>query len=457
MVKQNRIGITIMGVLLTIGLFFLNVNIAHAGFLDWLFGGKENKATTLTLMSTETDTDSIEITNRIIRKFEEKNLDVHVQVEFLEFDAIYPKVIAGIAAGNPPDVIGIMNTSAASLAFKGQLEPVTDIIDSFSRDDWMPISLIRYKDEDWYVPYAVAVLGIYIRTDLFNGSNLTTWQNFLDACEQFDSDTDNDGKVDIYCTAIPFGTGGATSNFFLTQLFSNEGHIFDEDNNVVFDKSPYKKRAVETLNFLKKLSKYSPPGTLNYTWKDLTASYYSKSVASTYYGPRVLALVNKFSPDIDSVTDGFVYPYGKKPATTMIVDGWAITKGSKNIKLAKELIKELISGKNYIDFLHTVPLHLTPPRFSVSNSQEYLENPLIQRHPETRKTISTLIKNAVNFAAESGTLNPISGDVLTSNIIDEMVQRVIADNLEPGKAVDEASDRIRQLQRNVISKIQKRQ
>ena len=117
----------------------------------------------------------------------------------------------------------------------------------------------------------------------------------------------------------------------------------------------------------------------------------------------------------------------------------------------------MISGKNYIDFLHTVPLHLTPPRFSVSNSQEYLENPLIQRHPETRKTISTLIKNAVNFAAESGTLNPISGDVLTSNIIDEMVQRVIADNLEPGKAVDEASNRIRQLQRNVISKIQKRQ
>ncbi len=449
MAKQNKISLLV--ILLTMSFFLININSAHSSFFDRIFGKNEEASTILTLMSTETDTDSIEITKRIIQRFEEINPGVKVQVEFLEFDAIYPKVIAGIATGNPPDVIGIMNTSAASLAFKGQLEPVTDIIDSFGRDDWMPISLVRHNNDDWYVPYAVAVLGIYVRTDLINGSELTTWKNFLKTCEQFDQNKSDN----TYCTAIPLGTGGATSNFFLTQLFSNEGHVFDKENKVVFDESPYKERAVETLNFLKELSKYSPPGSLNYTWKDLTAAYYSKSAASTYYGPRVLALPNKFAHDIDSVTDGFVYPFGKKPATTIIGDGWAITKGSKNISLAKELIKELISGKNYIDFLHTVPLHLTPPRFSVGNSQEYLENPLIQRHPETRKTIAILMKNAVNFASESGTLNPISGDVLASDIIEEMIQKVIAENLDPGQAVDEASSKIRQLQQNTKSKVQK--
>ncbi|MCP4584179.1 MAG: extracellular solute-binding protein [candidate division Zixibacteria bacterium] len=418
-----------------------------------LFSCSEDKEY-ITLLSTETDPKSVEIISIVISEFEAEYPEIEVKAEFLGFEALYPKIVSGIASNNPPDVIGIQSNETVALAVRNQLEPVTDIINSLGADDWIQSSLVKYKGEDWYVPYAVAVLSLYTRTDLLEKYDMTvpeTWPEFLEFCKKLTLDTDNDGVIDIYGTAIPLGNGQATVNFFLTQLYSNDGSIFDADNNLIIDKKPNSDKVKETILFLKELSKYAPPGCLNYEWKDLTNAYYSHNVATTYYAARVLTLVTQFAPDLDSLTEAAIYPYSKHAAPALFGDGWAITKGTKHINLAKELIKRLVTGKHYIEFLHTVPMHLTPPRKSLVNSPEYLDNDLIKRHQTTLKVIEEVLPKTRSFITEHGHLNPYAGEIMKSQIIEEMIQNVIANDMDLDKAISVAAGKIRELMRNLDS------
>ncbi len=406
-------------------------------------GGGKN---VLRLLSTETDPASVEIMKRLVTEFERTHPNVTIATEFLGFEAMYPKITAGIAAGAPPDIVGITNEETLALASRGQLEAVSSLIDAIGRDDFFVGALGEYEGEDYYVPYAMSILNLYYRTDLFEQHSLEppkTWADMLRVCERLTLDHDGDGTVDLYGTAIPLGNGQATVNFFCTLLFSNEGHILAPDGSLVLGKGENRLRVLETIRFIAALARFSPPGSLGYEWKDLTAQFYAKTVASTYYAGRVIGLTERHAPG--TPIGAAAYPYAKHPASATFSDGWAIVAGSVNRALAGELIQHLVSGQGYIDFLHTVPLHMTPPRRSVGSDPRFLANDFVQRYAHIKRVIDATANDAVNILAESGTMQPKAADIIKSQVIEEMLQRVVSGDATAEDALDDAVAKLKDI------------
>lgn len=406
-----------------------------------LFRSSGGGPTVLRLMSTETDAESIRITDAIIADFESRHPGVSVEVSYLGWEAMFPQILAGIQAGSPPDVVGITNEEAVAFAEHGDLLPVTSLVANIG-GDFFDGSRVVLNGEDYYVPYASSFLMLFYRPDLLEQAQLEipkTWAEWLVVAERLTT-TNPDGTV-RYGTALPLGNGQATVNFFCTLLFSNGGRLFDENDELVFDRGEDRERTLETIRFIDQLAAFSPPDSIGYEWKDLTAQYYTGSVASTYYAGRVVTLTEQYAPGMPiSATP---YPYGREPSSATFSDGWAILRGTSNAELAGELVRALVSGDRYVEFLHTVPLHMTPPRLSVLQSDGYRENDVIERYPEIVAATRAVAGHARTIPSGSGKLVPRAAELVKSQLIEPMLQRVVTGEATPEQALDDAAAAIR--------------
>jgi multiple sugar transport system substrate-binding protein len=363
------------------------------------------------------------------------------------------KIITEISAGKPADVITVGSESMVRLAQRGMLLPVTDLIDAHGRDDYFASLVSEIDNEIFWVPYASNTNLMWWRSDLIKEKGLylpATWDDFLIALEKITEDRSGDGVIEIYGHATSWGTSNA--NFFHTMqnAWSNEAYMFDSKHQVVLDKSPYRERFIETLNFRKKQKPFVPPGATTYEFKDLLQSFYSGKVASIIYGPRILTQVHQYAPKLVSVTEGFVMPFNRKIHHITAPDGYAIPKGVEYPALSKKLISHLVSGSEYIDFLHTVPLHLAPPKKSVAYSAEYLSNPIIKAHPRTTKIFYAMLAIAYPRIGPHRSDNPVLAELAASKEMNHMVTRVVVKDADPEAIVDELIEKLKKLRAEVL-------
>jgi len=433
-VLGQRLGGFIMVVALMLSLCFLTFSTmpAHAEKVEIRF------------LTEETDPASVQWLTDKKNEFEKLHPDVTISLEFLGHEVLERIFLLGAAAGDPAE-ISTTGPEAGKYIREGLLEPVTDVIDQLGRDEISPGVLYEREGEVYVVPYAGGMYMLWARTDLAKEKGLLiprTWNEFLDFAEKLTVDLDGDGVIDRYGTVVPLGPSNCLDDWFYGRLLSNDVHVLKENKEVVIDKPPYRERALETLRFLKQLSKYSPPGATGYTWTDLTHAYYSETAASVWYAARLLNNIIADAPHLEFVTDTFVYPYKRRPATFNGWDGWIVGKGSDRPDISKKFILSLLSGPAYIDFLHTVPLHLIPIRAAQVYSEEWLNNPLMKSHPDTVAVTQSQVRYSYGIQAPY-----LGGDYVTDfdeeDVLTDMLQEIILKGVSPEVALDKAAEKMR--------------
>ncbi|KKL56613.1 hypothetical protein LCGC14_2243670, partial [marine sediment metagenome] len=142
-------------------------------------------------------------------------------------------------------------------------------------------------------------------------------------------DTDGDGKTDIYGMTIP------GINLFINILIgeltkANGGILFDEKNRPHFTD----KTMIQTLNFLKELTKYMPPGWEGHGYLETFANMAGGKAAMMYQGyGRGASLIEKYAPENMRSTEYFDVwikphgPSGTKPAAQVDEEPWMLFKG----------------------------------------------------------------------------------------------------------------------------------
>jgi len=392
----------------------------------------------------------------MVAEFEKENPGVKVEMEWMGWQELTTRLMADVAGGTEPEAIQqIQGGNVAYYQKLGLFLPVTDIIDKLGRDDYMEGHLLEMEGEDYLVPVSNFASGLWYRADLFADKGLVpprTWEDLLEVAEILTEDTDGDGTIDRWGYCMALGDTRWTSQNLVLYYWTNGGKVFDKDFNIAFDKPPYRQLMIETFEFYKKLSKYTPPGSVDYAWWESINAFSTGVVAMNPYFARQLSVVNENNPELAPYTYVTFHPYPKdKKIRCSMADtsGWSIMKNSDNPELVKKLILFVFRRDRHIERLHIHPGMSNPCQYSIWQSEEFQDHPFVKRHLADIR----ILVNSREFGAywpaewtrETGRINWVADRLFNSPIMTDMVKGVILFNKDVEKAIDEAAKKAREL------------
>jgi hypothetical protein len=187
----------------------------------------------------------------------------------------------------------------------------------------------------------------------------------------------------------------------------------------------------------------SPEGS-NYDWGDLMSQYFTGRVANSYYvGARLLEQTLSNAPDLAGVTRPISLPRNATDHYYLSVQGFHVGAGS-NEDGAREYIRFFLNHPAYIDWLHSVPLHIIPAKREVLRSEAYQANDVIQQRMDVLEFIDSIWgQGRAPYYWDGDILNPYVGIYQNDNLGGWMLAARNIANRPSEEIVMEAADQIR--------------
>jgi multiple sugar transport system substrate-binding protein len=435
-------------------------------------GGKK----VLRFLTTETATASMEVFKKWINEYTRWHPEIEIQLEATSWDEIYTKIMAAVAAGTGYELLHACNYNVVLLASMDLLYPVDDIIKLNTApgrtpdEDYFPLTRIVMNGHDYMVPYRTGPQFIWYRKDLFKKYGLSipsTWDELLECAKTLN------GKEGVYGYGLPLGRSGLTQELFTNFLMGNGCKFYVEyvgDGwDTTLDKSPWREKVKETLDFYKELMKYAPPDCSTYAYLEVINSYVYGKVAMANYAGRLLVNLETTNPDLGSVTGAFGFPIGpgwkddpyglihtydtmgglRFGPTPNFSYGWCVMKNSNYPNEALDFIAFCSRHEKNLELWNTVPLHEMPAIKSQREIGWYKNNWILQKHLDVLAFSDEYeAKGTYAWVAPmglKGPLFPAVGEMFGTFIITDMVQEVCLKNVNPDKAIDDAAAKIKDL------------
>ena len=409
-------------------------------------GGAPAQEKVVRVMTTETDPKTQAALKEIIAEFEKTRPGVKVSAEFASWSDINKKLVASLAAGDPPQIVTVHDFYIFELASKGIIRPVDDLIEAIGKSDFLPQALAPYVREGktWGVPFSTGTNVLWYRMDLYQKHGLKppkTWAEYERNAKVLFEAGKAAGKQEMYGTVVAAGLNWMTEDSVHGWLWSNGATITDATGRSTLD-SP---EAVETLAFLKRIAQYAPPGIATYAHQEMINAYVTGAAAHTEFGFRILNHMERMNPQLLEVADAVLYPKGPGPkarhTSHLYQKGWAILKDAKHQPESADFLKFLETGDRKIRMMHSVPLHYWPPRRSVIADPKFLDAPLIKT-PAGQRSLKVLAEalDQGSFAlTETGTTVLKVGPLLEARVLSKAFQRVLLQNVSPKDSLAQAA------------------
>jgi len=372
-----------------------------------------------------------------IAAFEAANPGVKVVFEPTS-DETYPaQMAAAFASGQVPDIVThIPSFSVASYYAKGLVEPFDDVIKAIGPEKYYEGANKTYEAGDGHFTGTgignTAADNLWVRKDLMAKASIDkipeTWDELRSAAQKMQGGG-------IYGVPLPFAKNSATSFVVTTLIHGAGGELFTPDLQVAIDSDA----TVNALEFYKSLRELAPPGATSYSWGEMITAFVSGATATGYYAGRVLVNVNKQNPAIADFITCAQYPtISDKVAKSTINDfpSVFIPKGTKNLETAKKFAAFLFVPDGYIKQLLAAPGHILPVLRTIAEDPAYTSDPIIKKYPKEVELMTVNAAKGYNMGFESPAHKPNtkSVDIIASDVLSEMVQRVTLNN-ENTKAV----------------------
>ncbi len=403
---------------------------------------------------TEPNPASVSAIKEIITDFEKLHPDISIQPEAVGWNDLLQKLIASLAAGNPPEAAHVQPVTLYSYYTKGLVEPLDELVKSIGEDDiYDPIRKISYWDGHyWGLNHAWGTRILIYNKAVLDAKGLKppkTWDEWVKALDAI-QEVDKDGKIKRY------GMGLAGGRLFINLelwmwLGSNGGRFFDERGRPTLTEKPM----IETLELYKKVAEHAPPGwvaqTYPGTFNELVTG---KAAMISGCGRGVYVIednlpVEQANPEHYGVLWKPLGPSGKKLVTELDAEQFAIFKQAPNKKEALEFLKFFYRPENYIKYLHSVPTHLLGFRKSVRNDPRYLAHPWIKKWGPWIEQQEEYMKQGIAhpyFTMRDEDLKiPYIAELEGSNILPDMVLDVIVEKMSPQAAAAKAQRRTEDL------------
>lgn len=408
----------------------------------------------LYIWHTEADPLTITAMEEIMNDFEKLHPQIDMQQVVLKWIDLEQRLIKAIAAGGLPDIAHAQAVTCAALCRKNILRPLDDIVKSVGEDNiWEGLKHIGFYDGHYYgLGHAAGTSLLIYRKDLLDQKGLQapqTWGQFIDVSQKLTEDTNSDGQIDRYALLIPGDK--LFLNIAIGELVkSNGGRLFDEQGMPTL----CEKQVIETLDFLRNISKYMPPDWPSYEYANTFKALAEGKVAMIYLGyGRGVNFIKKYAPPQIADVNHFsvtIKPHGPSAVQSGVqvdAEQWMIFKDSKNIDMAVEFLKFFYKNENYIKYVETVPLHLFPMTKSLRKSDDYQNIEMIKNW---RQWVDVqeyyfsrdLVKPTLIIDWSDLSKFPFLMEVMESGILSDMVLEVAYKQVEPQIAAKQAQEKL---------------
>jgi multiple sugar transport system substrate-binding protein len=426
---------------------------ASAAVLGLPFGRSAFGAEPITLRwwSTQAAPDQLKAYKAQIAGFMAAHPGIKVVFEATSDEGYPAQLAAAFAANQVPDIITHLPSYAAQTYYaQGLVEPVDDVAQTIGLDKYYPNANDVFKTADGKLSATglanTAADVMWIRTDLMKKAGVDevpqTWDELRTACKKMQG-----GR--IYGAPLPYGLNSMTSLIMLGFIHRGGGQVFTPDLQVAID-SP---ETLNALDFYKSMREYCPPGATGYSWGESLTAFVSGSTATGIYGGRVLDNIATQNPGIaDSVTCA-TYPTVSKSVPAWTYNDFPcvfIPKKAKNIPSSKAFAAYLFDPVGYISELLGAPGHLLPVLKTIASDSRYTSNPIISKYRKEVDLMSSAAAAGHNLGYESPAHKPNrrANEIVASNVLAEMVQRVVLNNEAPKQVVGATAKKLEALMKS---------
>lgn len=402
--------------------------------------------TTIEFWSTQTEEERVEAINELIDRFEDENSDYSIDLVTVQEDDIPTRLSSGMAAGKLPDIIEVGAENIMSLGKEGTLdsEIVGEVVESIGEDNFYDGSLTMLSNPDgghFGVPFHGWVQGIWYREDLFEEKGLeapTNWDAIIKAAEEFYNPSEQE-----YGIVIGTNRDSYARQTFTQYALSNNARIFDEEGDIVFNSS----EMIETLDFYSRLAEFTPPGPNG--WRDARDLYLSGRVPMMMYSSYIMGDIGTGDTDYEGEEGEVVENLVDKTnfANTMEkeneavfgqITGLSFVKSDDQDKIegAKKFVEFLMTGDNYIDFLHMAPGGMNPVLEGVADDSKYQENEVLEAWGEKAEIIASGLNNIGKFGYVEGNVFPEIGSITSQFVVGETIMNMTENGWSAERAAE---------------------
>ena len=296
-----------------------------------------------------------------------------LETSIVPFAPLRQKIVSAITSGEVPDLCTVTPGEAACLqAWQGKLVDVSDVIEPH-KDRFVPSLLANaycydstQKRRAYYaVPHGGAVNPFHIWGTLvekagFKVSDIpNTWDKFIDFFIPVQKELQKQGMRHTYATGFVVSTIGNDPNATLAQFLLAYGakDIVTPDGKFHGEDKQVQEGVIKSLDKLSKLylEGYIPPSSINWNDADDNNAFHSKLCVMDFDGTlsTELAMLRKQK---DEYHDVITRPppldnNGQQMLSQTGIASTMIPKGAKNIEVAKDFQKFLITPEVNIQWL----------------------------------------------------------------------------------------------------------
>lgn len=339
--------------------------------------GRAPDQKTLTVWISDWNEDTRQLLdNEIVPEFEREH-NVDVRLEYLQWTHLDEKLTISFAGGVQPDIFQIGAEYVGSMAYRGQALRLDDYVKDWpQRKDFIPAAwdTVSADGHVYGIPYLSAPRLLVYRKDLFEKEGLlhppASWPEWAESGARL---TERDRRGGYQRAGIGLGLAGGWQNF-VGLLWLNGGDVLTPDGRPAAFNSP---AGVETLQFMVDLyQKYrvSPPEGIPSTAAGVPL-FATGQAAQEINNQFAIRNVVKYSKGF-GLDDVGVAPIPSPredgtPVVSVYTDWLAISSQSRNKELAWELMKHLVRPDNLIRYCETQ--YFIPPIRS-ARSSDYVQN-----------------------------------------------------------------------------------
>jgi multiple sugar transport system substrate-binding protein len=189
---------------------------------------------------------------------------IKVIQETMTWDDQYVKLMAAIAAGDPPELSWGAEGTTLTLHTAGAAYPVTDLVEEIDAlHEYMPSrkNTLFWEGEYWGIPIFGLNYNFWYRTDMFEKFGLNppeTWEDVIHAAEVCNDPPNHWG------IALPTGETMYGEQVVSAVYYGIGGIMMGQGNELKINSS----ELLEALRIYEQLAQYTPPDSGVYAWPD---------------------------------------------------------------------------------------------------------------------------------------------------------------------------------------------
>lgn len=375
-----------------------------------------------------------------------------IKFETVPFGSMYTRLIAALRKNELPNLMNTLEGAVAFIEAKNGLVPVSDLVQTLGRDDFLPsyLNAVSKGGEVWGLPDWALHQEVWYRKDLLEAAGLNvprSWDELLHAAKAL-SKAGPDGKPTVYGFAVPMGRALVAPQTYFQIFYSAGGTIFDPNTgNYVF--GDQKELATRSLQFMIDLHKAgSPPASIEWSWAEYRTAFVKGQVAMTNEWGAVVQMAAEQNPAMLDKMDVFPFPgpaADKKPAASLSGGYYYLIGKSSPEKVAasKALLTCLYDPKLVAGRANSRPIFAIPATKSAFNSEVYQTNPQVKQFkPQIDKIFSEVMPRWYRYGMEAG-LHPLAGQIEATTFIGDAIQNAALGKITAAAAIDQIDEQLR--------------